>query len=329
MVTRQTGITLAKSLVSLRLLFLVARSHDLRTLQSDLLAINWAAFLFAILLLLVQTFVLNGRWILILRAIGVPLDWLTGWRIFMISAWFNQILPSGGDFVRMWMLRRNHVRWSSALKSVLADRFTALLSLIVLMLAGLPFLFIRYGNLSLVVPLAGVVAAGIIGTVALVTLDRWPRFIVSIPFFKNFVRFGALIELLLFKIPERGILFCSAILVHLLTVAACYVLAAGLQVNLLAFDALLLIPPVILLSAIPISIGGWGIREGAMVVSLAMAGITSDKALAVSVLLGLASVIVGLAGAAVWLIAPERTSFAAAPAPSAANDSDAENIKQW
>src|ERR1700744_3220897 len=110
--TRQGALVLAKFVVSIGFLLLVARNRDLWSLRADLLAVNWPIFLLAVSLLFIQTFVLNGRWILILQAIGVSLDWLTGWRIYMISTWFNQILPSGGDFVRMWMLRRHDVPWS-------------------------------------------------------------------------------------------------------------------------------------------------------------------------------------------------------------------------
>jgi uncharacterized membrane protein YbhN (UPF0104 family) len=227
----------------------------------------------------------------------------------MISVWFNQVLPSGGDGVRIWLLRRHGAQWSQAVKSVLADRFTALLGLVVLMLAGLPILSSRIGDPSAVLVFGGLTAAGALGTVALLTLDRWPARIVTVRPIASFIRFGTFIKFLLLQFRQREILFGSAIAIHLLTTAACYVLAAGLQANLSALDAFILIPPVILLSALPISIGGWGVREGAMVATLALVGIPADKALAVSVLLGLAGVILGVAGAAIWLISPERGGF--------------------
>jgi hypothetical protein len=65
---------------------------------------------------------------------------------------------------------------------------------------------------------------------------------------------------------------------------------------LTAFDCLLLIPPIMLLSAIPISISGWGVREGVMVGALGMMGIGADQAIALSVLLGVVLLLNGLLG---------------------------------
>jgi uncharacterized membrane protein YbhN (UPF0104 family) len=104
----------------------------------------------------------------------------------------------------------------------------------------------------------------------------------------------------------RGALITSALLVPFFIIAACYVLAIGLEVQLSVLDAFVLVPLVIFSSATPISVGGWGVREGAMVAALSLAGITSDKALAISVLLGLGGLMVGLFGGLVWLVAPER-----------------------
>ena len=52
----------------------------------------------------------------------------------------------------------------------------------------------------------------------------------------------------------------------------------------------------------PISIAGWGVREGAMVIMLGLVGISSESALALSLLYGIILTIVGLAGGILWLI---------------------------
>src|SRR5207245_1602017 len=78
-------------------------------------------------------------------------------------------------------------------------------------------------------------------------------------------------------------------------------------------------PPVVLLTAVPISISGWGVREGAMVACLGLAGVPSEEALSVSLLLGAVSVIVGLAGGVIWLVSPERGLYSADKAAKAAD----------
>src|SRR3954467_12698007 len=94
-------VTLVKFVVSVGILVLLLRGQDLSTLKADLLAVKLNMLALAVVLLFTQTFVLCHRWILILRAMNVPLSWPAGWRIVIVSTFFNQVLPAGGDAVRI------------------------------------------------------------------------------------------------------------------------------------------------------------------------------------------------------------------------------------
>ncbi|MCA1467328.1 MULTISPECIES: lysylphosphatidylglycerol synthase transmembrane domain-containing protein [Bradyrhizobium] len=311
-----------KLLLSIAVLVYIARGLDLRQLRDHLVSVDPVLFVVALALIFVQTFVLNGRWELIMRALGVSLDWLAGWRILMTSLWFNQVLPSsvGGDAVRIWLLRQRSVQWPEAVKGVAADRFTALIGLVVLMVAGLPFLLSRVSNHAAILAIGGLTVAGVAGTLVLLTLDRLPKRFTALPAIASFVRFGTLVRFLLLQSERRALLFGSALLIHLVTAAACYTLARGVGAQLSVLDAGILIPPVVLLTAVPISISGWGVREGAMVACLGLAGVSSEQALSVSLLLGAISVIIGLVGGVIWLASPERGSYSADKVAKAAED---------
>jgi glycosyltransferase 2 family protein len=319
---KQVTFFAAKLLLSAGVLVYLVRRLDLDQLRSNLFAIDPWTFLLGLALVGLQTAILNGRWMLIMRSLGVSIEWLAGMRILLISLWFNQVLPSsaGGDVVRIWLLRRRGVQWSQAVKGVMADRFTALLGLVALMVVGLPFLVMRVHNSAAELAIGGLAVAGVAGTLFLLTLDRWPARIIALGPISSFVRFGVLIRFLLLQFQQRGLLFGSAILIHLMTAASCYVLATGLQTNLSVLDALIFFPPVILLTAVPISISGWGVREGAMVACLGLAGVSPGKALAISLLMGAISVIIGVVGGIVWLASPERGKFTAAQAVAMAED---------
>lgn len=319
---KQAALFSVKLLLSIAVLVYIARGLDLQRLRSHLVSVDPFLFVVALALIFFQTFVLNGRWELIMRALGVSLDWLAGWRILMISLWFNQVLPSsvGGDAVRMWLLRQRGVQWPEAVKGVAADRFTALIGLIALMVAGLPFLMSRVSDQAAIMAIGGLTLAGVAGTAVLLTLDRLPKRLIVHPAIASFVRFGVLVRFLLLKSERRALLFGSALLIHLVTATACYALARGVGAQLSVADAGVLIPPVVLLTAVPISISGWGVREGAMVACLGLAGVPSEEALSVSLLLGAISVIIGLIGGAIWLASPERGSYSADKAAKAAEE---------
>ncbi|HEY9538811.1 MAG TPA: lysylphosphatidylglycerol synthase domain-containing protein, partial [Kiloniellaceae bacterium] len=107
-------------------------------------------------------------------------------------------------------------------------------------------------------------------------------------------------RVLLTPATSLALLLLSA-LAQLLTVGATYLLAQGLGLPLAFADCLALMPAVVLITFFPLSLAGWGVREGAAVLLLGVAGLAADAALAVSVLFGLGMLAAGLPGCFLWL----------------------------
>ena len=63
----------------------------------------------------------------------------------------------------------------------------------------------------------------------------------------------------------------------------------------------MIVPPVTLIQLLPISLAGWGVREVVLVVALASFGVPGETALAISVLLGLCFIVIGVPGGLLWL----------------------------
>ena len=93
-----------------------------------------------------------------------------------------------------------------------------------------------------------------------------------------------------------------SLFIHLINIVVIYILAVDLGIAISFLASFVLFPIVILFMLVPISIAGWGVREGAMVIFLGLVGISSESALAVSLLYGIILTIVGLAGGILWLI---------------------------
>jgi hypothetical protein len=94
-----------------------------------------------------------------------------------------------------------------------------------------------------------------------------------------------------------------SVLIHVFSAIALFFIALGIRLEPPAlWQFLAIIPGILLLSAIPVSLGGWGVREGAMVAGLAMLGIDRGAAFTLSVLFGMALVAVGMIGCLVWAV---------------------------
>ena len=78
-------------------------------------------------------------------------------------------------------------------------------------------------------------------------------------------------------------------------------------------------PPVLLISTIPISIAGWGVRESSMIAAFALAGLAQSDGLTLSILYGATSFVVGVIGGMVSIASGLRVrSFDQAVANSEA-----------
>jgi ABC-type Fe3+ transport system permease subunit len=77
------------------------------------------------------------------------------------------------------------------------------------------------------------------------------------------------------------------------------------DITLVAFGAMLA-------SAIPISVAGWGVREGALIVLFGAYGVAADKTFTISVLFGACMVVASLPGA--FALARQRRGAVQSPA---------------
>jgi hypothetical protein len=97
-------------------------------------------------------------------------------------------------------------------------------------------------------------------------------------------------------------------LIHVLTIAAVWSLGRAQGLALSSTDAAVLFAVMVGVTLVPFSIGGWGLRELAMVSLFGNYGLTPERALLFSVYFGLACVVASLPGAVVWFayVLPRR-----------------------
>src|SRR5205085_9680718 len=70
----------------------------------------------------------------------------------------------------------------------------------------------------------------------------------------------------------------------------------------------MLIPPIMLITMMPISIAGWGVREATMMVAFGYAGLAQTDGTVVSILFGAVYFIAGGLGGLVWIFSAEKTA---------------------
>ncbi|HYQ94251.1 MAG TPA: lysylphosphatidylglycerol synthase transmembrane domain-containing protein [Burkholderiales bacterium] len=311
---------LLKLTVSVALVTTLVARADLADLGRRLASAGVLTLMIGSLCIFALSVTIAARWKTVLVEFRYPLSFSEAWRYTMIGMFFNQLLPSGmgGDGLRIWYARRAGVPLGTAVGTVVVDRVLALLGLLLLVILGLPYLFSLHvtGVLATVISISSILVA--LGVAVFLSADHMMAGIATL--LKGRVRTEFLHRPFLIRVKgglnqtakdTRRLLQSlpygpATILLSLvnqisLGLVVLY-LARSMSLNLSPAAAVFLFPPVLLLSMIPISLAGWGIREGAMVVVFSVAGLNADASLSVSVLFGACMFVSGLPGGFVWLL---------------------------
>ena len=227
----------------------------------------------------------------------------------MIATFFNQTLPSsvGGDAMRIWFLGKQS-NWRVASYSVLLDRMIGVVALALIVALCLPWTFQLVqdpvGRIALLVIGLGSIAGWIVflalGWQRLHFLQRWTL--------TRHLAATATVATDILRSPRSvAPIFLLSGFIHLLTALAAWCIARSVGADLSFLNALFLVLPVMLISVVPISIAGWGVREGAMVAAFAYAGLSQSDGLLVSILFGASYLILGALGGLVWIFNSQNT----------------------
>ncbi len=298
-----------KIVVSAGLLFyLLVFQTDLKDLWDVARQARWGYLIMAMLLMIVGTALRAVRWRVLLQAldIDVPLPRLV--QLYFIGAFFNLFLPTGfgGDAIKMAELARSTGRAPEAIGTTLVDRATGLWVLFVLALLALPFSHTLLPDGLLPVIALGTLGGVVGGWVVMGTpLIPWLGSKVRLPGQEKLERFYRSISQLGYKALGKACLV--SLIFNILLIMFNVLIARGLGVNQ-PLGVFLLFTPIISSSlALPISVGGLGVREQAYVLLFSALGVSDAAAAAMSLAnYGLTNIVVGLLGGVVYALEGTR-----------------------
>ena len=261
---------------------------DLQSTLQLVAETNILAFIFCIISLavLVVPAAIRWRWFVgRLMPDGVlPPDLGMAIRINTVNVALNQFLPStlGGDLYRVIIAKSLGLSLLRSTGATVADRLSAFVILIVI--SG-PALIITLLSLGRIVWLSQLniwlALVGVIGFFLLfwAFIQKYTMTYASaFAQFQYFFRANGLIS--------RVVL--TSITIQFVTLAVMIATAKILGIEIGVFSLIGIMTASLLASRLPISVAGWGVREGVLVSFLSAYGVAAEKALATSVIYGLA-----------------------------------------
>ena len=232
------------------------------------------------------------KWALLGRSVGLGGSFLEYQRFYFIGMFFNLLGLStlGGDVVRALYVGRGH-RPGLALNSVLFDRVSGLA---ILMALG-SITMLAYPQYKFAGPIGTIVTAG--GIVLVVGWWTCPRLVRLLPA-NNRIRRQVETELAPFWRDSRLLLRVSAVSVtfHLSQVCVQWLLAKAAGATIPFTYCLVFHPILSVMMALPVSISGFGVREGGYLYFLGLLDVDDSIAITMGLLWWAVTVIAGLTG---------------------------------
>lgn len=281
---------LLRILLPLALIALCLALTDARTALARLSGLSAGWFVATIVILNAVTVLSALRWRMTAAALNLDLPRSEAVREYYLAQFANQTLPGGvlGDAARA-VRSRNGGPMRRAAQAVVLERAAGQAGMAAVALGGACAMLLNGGQAAdlpgilwlpagfLALLLAGGVVFALIGAAG--REDGWRM---------------AVHRALVQRLPAQAAL---SLVIALLTVAAFAAAARATGSTLMPVVAAFIVPLVLTAMLLPVSVAGWGWREGAAAALFPLAGLSAEAGLAASIAFGIAVLISALPGA--------------------------------
>lgn len=305
---KQKPIVALKIIVSIGLLALVFIHVDLKQTWNQLQSLSWQFIGFALLYYTGLQWLSCLRWQIVLRSTQHFVSIRSLLSSYFAGMFLNIFLPSfGGDAYRVYRVAKATKDSEAAVVSVFVERFTGLAALSALAVAGLPLAFKLIGRWDIFL-LFFICVGSLIGGVLLIVspgLLIWTEPLLQKLHLSSLAaRFAKIQRLLRQFAQHRQALAVSmglSFLLQLNIVYYHYLIAQQLNIPISYWELLIFIPMVVVVTLLPISLGGLGVKEGLWVYLFSRTGLTARDALLLSLTITLLTWLLSLPGGIVLL----------------------------
>lgn len=287
--------------VTLILFWLIFRSVDVRELLDSYRDIVPRLLMLGIVFQLLSTTLAAYRWYLVMRPLGYKPEFGFYLKSYFKGSFFNQGLPTsiGGDAIRVLDVARLGERKRDAFIGVFIDRVLGLVGLLLLnLLVNLFNPSLLPQGLFLTINI--VISLGLLGFVSLALLRYW-HLLTRWRITRFFYKISQHLARVLSSPGQTSKQLLLSVGVHFLSMMAIFLIGRSVELDFSLTTYLVLVPPAILLTLVPLSLAGWGIREGALIGLFTLLGADKVTVLSMSILYGIVLIVASLPGLLVYL----------------------------
>jgi len=277
---------------------------------TSLAGVPWWAFAVGLLVLFSLTISLSVRWWLLMRVQDIRLPLMSTVCYNYIGLFFNVLLPSltGGDLVKIYYVVRETHKKTHAVATVLLDRVVGLVAMGFLALGALVFSLDNLVLRQVRIPEAVILFMGAIVAGALVFYSKGLRRLFHLKtILAKMPRILREFDEALFAYRRHpgttAVVLLQSVAMHVVNIGVLYFYGRALGITQVTFTQyLLLVPIIFLVSMMPISLSGLGVREAAFALLFGLMGAPAAHAMMMSLLHWLTQTAVSLPGGLVYAL---------------------------
>lgn len=275
---------------------------DVKALLQCFSHFPWHIFFLGLLCMSTQLFFATSRWFFILQTYK-KIPFLKVMEVNVFSTFLQNIFLGtlGASLLKVALIRKFKISLAVSMLTLIMDR----LAILVTLLGMIAVTFFFFSNqISWIKEIVFYLGIGTVLCALIIPFlyQRYmkPRRISYIKYLRNRQKFYSSTAIsIAFSVSSLFFYFLGVDLIAS---------SMGLKVSLL--QIFFIMPAITFISSLPISLNGWGVREGAMVFGFSFLGIAKEQAFALSISIGILSLFAVLPLICISLIMRHKAFFA-------------------
>lgn len=306
-----------KLAVTVLLFLYIFRNIDFQRFGATLKNARLSILVVGFLVLFIGHYICIYRWRMLMRPLMPVLSLLQLFGIYCIGLFFNLIFPTviGGDVVKMYYAGRPSKSYAQSFAATFLDRDAGMLAMMIIACVAILVHPVSVPGIPVSLIIWSVFAAFIAGNVAIFA-PYFHRRLTDLLRRLHLQKIATKVDMIsnAFQIMgKHRVLLLGSLLIsfvnQLLVIAVTWIMALGLRLYIAPLWFLVFVPVITLISMIPISLNGMGLREYAFMSLFGATGVAPASCIALGLLSSIVIVLSSLPGGIVYIFFRNRNDL--------------------
>ena len=317
LLNKKRVVFLIKFLISISLLAFLLKKTGLGLFLQSFASVNLELCLLSVMLYIGSQYLSSFRWKILLMPHNITVTTPKLFSFYLVGMFFNNFLPSsiGGDAIKGYDLYRYSKKGKESFTTVFLERYTGLAALLMIGLISLVFISSLPEATLVKILILGISTIFIVATI-IVANSRVKNLTINLVSKLKITK----LEKVVFEVYETfgkyknhkssflNAVFLS-IIIQVMNIVVYIILSNALNIKVPWGYFFLFFPIITVISMLPISINGLGIREGINVYLFTQVGVANSQALSLSLSWFLMVMVISLLGGFVFVFRKGQESY--------------------